>query len=195
MAGPDAGKWRAAVEDEYKSLQSRGVFELVDLPKGRNAIGHKWVLAFKRDAAGNIVRYKARLVAQGFRQKYGVDFTETYSPVAGLNIVRLLVAAAMVKGWLVHQADYVTAYLNGDLYDEAYMTQPEGFIVKGQESKVWKLRKSLYGLKQSGRCWNQTMNSRLSKAGLQRHSSCGVSILAVSGRNSRWSAYSLMTTQ
>ena len=166
MSGPQAEQWRQAAQEEFNSLQKMQVWELANLPEGRKPIGNKWVFKLKRDADGKVKRYKARLVAQGFLQKSGIDYFETYAPVAGLNVTRLLIAAAIYQGWIVHQADSETAYLNGDVQEEIYMSQPTGFVVPGQEDKVCRLRRSLYGLKQSGRCWNEKMNTKFLEAGL-----------------------------
>ena len=115
LNGPQASEWKRAAQDEFDSLQKMGVWELSDLPVGHKSIGHKWVFKVKKDANGKVKRFKARLVAQGFAQKEGVDYFETYAPVAGLSVTRLLIAAVVYNGWIVHQADIETAYLNGEL--------------------------------------------------------------------------------
>ena len=155
MSAPDSHLWKIAMHEEYGSLISNGVWELVDLPPERKPVGSKWVFTIKRDSSGAIERYKARLVAKGFTQRYGVDYFETYSPTASLSTIRLLLAAAMQKGYYVDQYDIKTAYLNGRMPEDevVYMVQPEGFVAPGLEHKVCKIVRSLYGLKQSGRCW------------------------------------------
>ena len=168
MTGPWASEWHTAAQEEYDSLTKMGVWELQELPPGRKAIGNKWVFKVKRDADGTIKRFKARLVAQGFLQRFSVDYTETYAPVASLGVTRLLIAAAVYRGWHVHQADIETAYLNGDVEEEIYMVQPLGFIKPGEENKVCRLKRSLYGLKQSGRCWNRKLNTKFLEAGFIR---------------------------
>ena len=144
----------SAMKKEIESLRKNDVWELADLPKGRKAVGSKWVLKIKTDAEGSMERFKARLVAQGFSQKPGIDYDETFSPVARFESVRTVIALAV-------QTDLK---LNGDLKDEVYMKQPEGFVVKGQEHLVYKLKRGIYGLKQSSRCWNSSAGSALKEA-------------------------------
>jgi transposase InsO family protein len=158
LNGEFAKKWKDAAEDELKSLDSNEVWDLVDLPTGRTPIGSKWVLKIKRKSDGTIDRFKARLVAQGYAQQYGIDYEQTFSPVARLSTVRTLISYATQRNLKIYQMDVKTAYLNGILEEEVYMKQPPGFE-KG--SKVCKLKKSLYGLKQSGRCWYQNLNDHL----------------------------------
>ena len=135
-----------------KSLQDNDVWELVDLPKNRKPVGSKWVFKTKTDADGHIERYEARLVAQGFSQKFGTDYDETFSPVVRLESVRTLIAMSVQHGLQLHQVDVDTAFLNGELEEEVYMRQPEGFVTPGKEHLVCRLKKSIYGLKQSSRC-------------------------------------------
>lgn len=148
-------KWKEAIQSEYDSLIENGTWELADLPKGRKAIGCKWVLKKKYDEKGELKRYKARLVAKGYDQKEGIDFTETFAPVVKFNSLRMLLALAAKYDLEIDQCDFVTAFLNGDLTEEIYIEQPEGYVQKGQEHKVLRLRKSLYGLKQAPRQWNK----------------------------------------
>ena len=110
-------------------------------------------------------RYKARLVAQGFSQKFGTDYDETFCPVVRMESLRTLIALAIQNGLKLHQIDVTTAFLNGELKEEVFMKQPEGFIVKGQEHLVCRLKRSIYGLKQSPRCWNSALDSQLKKMG------------------------------
>ena len=161
FASADREKWQDAMEKEMKSLNDNEVWELVELPEGRKAVGSKWVYKVKTDANGSIERYKARLVAQGFSQKYGTDYDETFCPVVRLESFRTIVALAVQYGLKVHQIDVTTAFLNGELKEVVYMRQPQGFIAKGQEHLVCKLKKSIYGLKQSPRCWNTALHNQL----------------------------------
>ena len=128
---------------------------LAYLPPGCKPLGFRWIFVTKRRIDGTIIKHKARLVVQGFRQKYGIDYFDTYAPVARIATIRLLIAIAAIHGLVIHQMDVKTAFLNGELEEEVYMNQPEGFKVKGQETKVCKLIRSLYGLKQAPKQWHQ----------------------------------------
>ena len=165
LSSPDRDKWQASMKREMKSLEENKVWDLVELPDGRQPIGSKWVFKIKTDADGKIERYKACLVAQGFSQKYGSDYDETFCPVVGMESVRTLVAMSVQHGLKLHQVDVTTAFLNGELKEEVFMQQPEGFAVAGKEHLVRRLKKSIYGLKQSSRCWNVALDSHLKKIG------------------------------
>lgn len=164
----DASKWEEAMEDEYHSLLTNGTWELTTLPKSRKAVGCKWVFKTKRDAAGEIVRYKARLVARGFSQVQGLDFNETFAPVAKFTTIRCIVALGAALDLEMHQMDVKTAFLNGDLEEDIYMEQPSGFVQRGKEHLVCKLKKSLYGLKQASRAWYQKIDASLLSWGFER---------------------------
>jgi hypothetical protein len=122
---------------------SNGTWEVVDRPYGCKPVGCKWVFKNKLRPDGTIEKYKARLFAKGYTQKEGEDYFDTYSPVARLTTIRVLLSLAASHGLFVHQMDVKTAFLNGELEEEIYMDQPDGFIAKGQEGKVCKLLKSL----------------------------------------------------
>ncbi|GJV66999.1 zinc finger, CCHC-type containing protein, partial [Tanacetum coccineum] len=139
-------EWREAMQAELESIEKNKTWKLTDLPPGHRAIGLKWVYKVKRDNMGNVVKYKARLVAKGFIQKKGVDFDEVFAPVARLDTVRLILSLAAQNGWVVHHLDVKSAFLNGDLKEEVYVTQPEGYVNKNESQKVFKLSKALYGL-------------------------------------------------
>ena len=142
-------EWKEAMQKEYDALIKNGTWKLVDPPFGTKPIGCKWVYKNKYKADGSLDKHKARLVAKGFAQKEGVDYEETFSPTAKWATIRTLFALAAQNGWKVHQMDVKTAFLNGDLKENVFMSQPEGFVVNGHEHKIWKLVKSLYGLKQA----------------------------------------------
>ena len=150
---PAKEKWKVALEDEMESMKVNQVWSLVDLPSARKAIGNKWILKIKRKADSSIDRYKARLVAKGYTQQEGLDYEETFSPVVKFTSIRLIIAIVAYLDLELHQMDVKTAFLNGELEEEIYMEQPIGFIVKGQDQKVCKLHRSIYGLKQSSRQW------------------------------------------
>ena len=171
MSSPEKEKWKEAMQKEMKSIDTNKVWELVKLPKGKKTIGCKWVYKRKTDADGSLERYKARLVAKGYSQQHGLDYDETFSPVARFESLRTLLALAVQDGLHVHQMDVTTAFLNGELKEEVYMDQPEGFQVRGKENYVCKLRRSLYGLKQAPRCWNVTLDERLKEMGFAQANS------------------------
>lgn len=126
------------MDKEFNSLQQNNAWELVDLLKGKKVVRNKWVYKVKKDADGNTSRYKAR-VAIGFTQKHGVDYEETFSPVIRYSTLRMLFALATELKEIDHM-DVTTAFLNGELKEEVYMNQPEGFVIKDQESKVCLLK-------------------------------------------------------
>ncbi|KAH9656598.1 retrovirus-related pol polyprotein from transposon RE1 [Citrus sinensis] len=147
-------KWKVAMNDEMRSLQKNQTWELVDLPPGKKPVGCRWIYTIKYKADGSIERYKARLVAKGYTQTYGIDYTDTFAPVAKINTIRILLSLAVNLDWPVQQFDVKNAFLHGDLSEEIYMDLPPG--CSGPErlnQKVCKLKKSLYGLKQSPRAW------------------------------------------
>ena len=160
--------WVDACEDEISSIEKNKTWELVDLPMGVRPIGLKWIFKIKRNADGTITKYKARLVAKGYVQKQGVDYDEVFAPVARIETIRLVIALAASKLWEIHHLDVKTAFLHGELREEVFVTQPEGFEVAGKENKVYKLRKALYGLKQAPRAWNIKLNTILREFKFQR---------------------------
>ena len=165
LSTPEKAKWLEAMEKEMNSLEKNNVWELVELPSGRKHVGSKWVFKVKTDEDGNVERFKARLVAQGFTQKFGTDYDETFCPVVRQESIRTLIALSVQHGLQLHQVDITTAFLNGDLEEEVFMSQPEGFVDKDKEHLVCKLKKSLYGLKQSPRCWNSALDKYLKEIG------------------------------
>ncbi|XP_033138570.1 uncharacterized protein LOC103844422 isoform X1 [Brassica rapa] len=157
----DSKEWRDACVDELKSIEKNGTWTLIDLPVGAKQIGLKWIFKIKRNSDGSINKYKARLVAKGYVQRHGIDFDEVFAPVARIETIRLLINLAAAHNWEIHHLDVKTAFLHGDLKEVVYVTQPEGFEVSGSESKVYKLHKALYGLRQAPRAWNHKLNSIL----------------------------------
>ena len=176
MQTPEAYQWQKAMEDELKSLQENGTWTLVDLPDGRTTVKNRWVYLTKRDTKGDIIRYKARLIAKGFTQTASLDYEETFAPVARLDSLRLLLAIAAVFDWEVHHVDIKTAYLNGHLNEEIYMDQPRGFEIQWEEKKACQLLKAIYGLKQAGRQWHEHLQRSLTDYGYKKLVSCDASI-------------------
>lgn len=154
-------KWVEAMQDEISSLQENNTWTLKGLPDGRKAIGCKWVFKIKRDANGNIQRFKARLVAQGFSQKYGDDYDEVFAPVVKQTTFRVLLSIAAKTNMKVFHLDAKTAFLNGSLKETLFMKQPPGFVQEGEENKVCHLNKSIYGLKQAAKSWNDALHQVL----------------------------------
>jgi len=129
------------------ALDANATWELVVLPNDKKAIGCKWVYKVKPNADGSMSRYKARLVAKGYAQTYGIDYEETYSPIAKMTIVRTIIVMATIKGWSLHQMDVKNVFLHGDLQEEVYMEQPPGYVDQTRLNLVYRLKKALYGLK------------------------------------------------
>ncbi|KAD4177991.1 hypothetical protein E3N88_26582 [Mikania micrantha] len=160
-------KWRDAMKKEIQALEKNETWTLENLPKGKRAIDSKWVYKIKYKPNGDIERYKARLVAKGFTQTEGIDYHETFAPVAKLVTVRTLLAVAVKKGWHIHQLDVNNAFLHGDLHEDVYMKIPQGFG-KHDDNRVCKLKKSLYGLKQASRNWYQKFTNSLLEIGFKQ---------------------------
>ena len=165
LKGEQAKEWKEAADQEYRSLIDSGTWDLVDLPANKNLVGCKWVFKVKCNANGNIDRYKARLVAQGYSQRHGVDYDEVFAPVARYTTIRTLLAIANQYNLEIHQMDVKSAFLHGSLDNEIFMKQPEGYVDKNYPDKVCKLKRSLYGLKQSARCWNSCIDDFLKSCG------------------------------
>ena len=154
MMGPDSEKWLLAMKSEMQSMYDNQVWTLIDPPDGVKTIGSKWVFKKKTDMDSKVHTYKARLVAKGFKQSHGIDYDETFSPVVMLKSIRILLAIAAYYDYEIWQMDVKTAFLNGNLIEDVYMTQPEGFVNPESSHKVCKLQRSIYGLKQASRSWN-----------------------------------------
>lgn len=154
------------MKNELRALKDNDTWEIVNCPTGKTPIGCKWVFKIKRKSDGSIERYKARLVAKGFTQQYGIDYMETFSSVAKITTVRLLLALAAKKNWLLEQLDINNAFLHRILDEEIYMHLPQG-VKSDLANPVCKLKKSLYGLKQASRQWNTTLKNSLLKIGFQ----------------------------
>ncbi|KAL5774045.1 hypothetical protein ACOSP7_011602 [Xanthoceras sorbifolium] len=167
MQVEDSVKWESAMRDEMDSLMSNQTWELAELPPGKKALHNKWVFRIKEEHNGN-KRYKARMVVKGFQQKDGIDYNEIFSPVVKLTTIRLVLKIVAAENLHLEQLDVKTAFLHGDLEEEIYMRQPEGFKEAGKENLVCRLKKSLYGLKQAPRQWYKKFDSFMSSSGFTR---------------------------
>ena len=154
--------------DEMASLYKNEAWDLVELPAGRKPIGRKWEFKKKTNAEGKMEKYKARLVAKGYSRVPGIDFGDIFSPVAKVTSIRLLLSVAAAFDFEVEQMEVKTTFLHRDLEEEIYMKQLEGFAVKGKKEHICKLKKSLYGLKQSPRMWYQKFDTFIRGLGFTR---------------------------
>ena len=141
----DKDKWQDAMNQEMESMYSNSVWELVDPPEDVRPIGCKWIFKRKRGIVGKVETFKARLVEKGYTQKEGVDYEETFSPIAMLKSIRILLSIATCLDYEVWKMDVKTDFLNGYLEESIYMMQPKCFVAKGQQQKVCKLLRSIYG--------------------------------------------------
>jgi hypothetical protein len=163
-------EWKQVCCEELDSLHRCKVFELVDPPKGRKVIKNRWVFDLKSDG-----RKKARLVAKGFSQVEGIYYDTIFSPVVQFEMVRLMIVLATLKNWHITGLDIKTAFLYGELDEELYMEQPEGFKVKGQEGKVLRLKRAIYGLKQAALAWWKALDKSMGELGfICLHSDSGI---------------------
>ena len=161
-------QWIKAMEEEIQSLSKNVTWKLVKKPDDCKPIGCKWVFTIKRDQCGNLEKFKARLVALGCSQIPGVNYSETFSPVVKRKVIRLMTALMVENDWDCHHIDVETAYLNSPIKEDLFMRQPEGFVDEKYPNHVCKLAKSMYGLRQAGRDWNEYLHQVLSNLGLKR---------------------------
>ena len=145
--------WKKAIEKEIRMIEKNNTWELVDIPREREFVSLKWIYKIKLNQEGDIQKHKARFVARGFTHKPGIDFYEIFSVVARLETIRTVIVVAAQKKWKIFQLDVKSALLNGKIYEEIYVEQPQIFFVQGGEEKVYRLKAVLYGLKQAPRAW------------------------------------------
>jgi transposase InsO family protein len=167
MKRDDAELWYKSACDEIQTHLDNGTWKLAKLPPGRKAIGSRWVFIIKRKADGSIERYRGRVVAKGFAQRPGFDYTETFAPTAKWAALRAIFAIAALEDMELESIDISSAYLNGELEEEVYMEQPEGFH-QGAPDDYLKLLKGMYGLKQSGRIWHKKLDKELQDMGFSK---------------------------
>lgn len=160
-------RWREAMASEIEALQNNGTWTITTLPPKKKALGCKWIYKIKYHSDGTIERFKARLVILGNHQVEGLDYTQTFAPVAKMVTVHTVLAVAAAKAWELHQMDVHNAFLHGDLQEDVYMKLPPGFMTE-HKGMVCKLRKSLYGLRQAPRCWFAKLSTALKNYGFRQ---------------------------
>jgi hypothetical protein len=163
LSKSEQAEWKHACQEQLEALRQRNVFELVDKPKGKRVVKNRWVFDVKPDG-----RKRARLVARGFSQIEGVNFDQIFSPVVRYETARLICALAALEKWHISTLDVRNAYLYGELSEEIYIEQPEGYKAPGKEHKVLHLHKALYGLKQAGLTWWRTLDRSMKDLGFRR---------------------------
>ncbi|GJU37351.1 retrotransposon protein, putative, ty1-copia subclass [Tanacetum coccineum] len=163
LLDPESDKWMSAMNVEMQSMKDNEVWDLVDLPPNGKTVGNKWLFKKKTGMDGAVHTYKARLVAKGYTQTPRIDYEETFSPVADIRAIRILIAIAAFYDYKIWQIDVKTAFLNGYLSEEVYMEQPEGFVNPKYPNRVCKLKRSIYGLKQASREWNKRFDDEIKK--------------------------------
>ncbi|GJR51451.1 retrotransposon protein, putative, ty1-copia subclass [Tanacetum coccineum] len=169
LLDPESEKWLAAMNVEMQSMKDNDAWELVKLPPNTKIVGHKWLFKKKTGMDGAVYTFKSRLIAKGLTQTYGVDYKETFSPVADIRDIRILIAIAVFYDYEIWQMDVKTAFLNGHLSKEVYMMQPEGFVNPKYPNHVCKLKRSIYGLKQASRQWNKRFDDEIKKFGFTQN--------------------------
>ncbi|KAM1262144.1 hypothetical protein ACFX2G_027916 [Malus domestica] len=173
--------WMKGMKDELSMIEKNATLDMVNIPSDKPIIGVKWVFKTKLNLDGTVQKHKARLVAKGYAQKPGVDYNETFAPVARLDTIRTLIALAAQKSWKLYQLDVKSAFLNGVLEEEVYVEQPDGFVIKGSEDKVYKLYKALYGLKQAPRAWYSEIDTYFAHCGFVKSQSEATLYIKVRG--------------
>lgn len=161
-------KWRKAMDDEIDAIERNNTWELTDLPNGHKTIGVKCVFKTKLKENGEVDKYKARLIAKGYEQEYGIDYTEVFSPVARHDTIRLVTALAALNSWPIFQLDVKSAFLHGNLEEQLFVQQPPGYMKIGNEHKVYRLKKALCGLKQAPRAWYSHTEAYFLKEGFHK---------------------------
>jgi hypothetical protein len=160
--------WKDSMLEEYRSIIKNNVWDIVSRPKDKSVVSSKWVYKIKHAVDGSVEKFKTRFVARGFTQKEGIDYEETFSPVARYTSIRTIISLAPILGWKLHQMYVKTTFLNGKIEHEVFVEQPDGFVLHNKGTHVCKLRKALYGLKQAPRVWYDMIDGFLKSLGFQK---------------------------
>jgi hypothetical protein len=161
-------EWVDVMTEEYQSIIKNEVWEIVPRLKSKDVVSSKWLFKIKHAAVGSIEKYKARFVARGFSQKEGIDYEETFLPIARYTSIRTIIALPAKMKWKLHQMEVKTSFLNGVIEEEVYTEQPQGFEVENRKSHVCKLKKTLYGLKQAPGAWYDRIDNFLTSLGFTK---------------------------
>ena len=156
------------MDDEIDAIERNNTWELTDLPEGHKTIGVKWVFKTKLTENGEVDKYKACLVVKGYKQEYGIDYTEVFAPVARHDTIRLVIALATQNLWPIFQLDVKSTFLHGNLEEQVFVEQPLGHVKIGNEHKVYRLKKALYELKQAPRAWYSCIETYFLKEGFHK---------------------------
>ncbi|GKA07039.1 retrotransposon protein, putative, ty1-copia subclass [Tanacetum coccineum] len=183
LSDPEFNKWFEAMNTEMQSMKDNKVWVLVDLSPNGRTVGSKWLFKKKTNMDGNVHTFKARLVAKGYTQTYSVDYRETFSLVANIRAIRILLAITAFYDFEIWKMDVKTAFLNGHLSEDVYMVQPEGFVDLKHANKVCKLQHFIYGLKQASRSWNKRFDVEIKKIGFTQNPNEPCVYLKASGSN------------
>nr|GFA36696.1 copia protein [Tanacetum cinerariifolium] len=184
LYGLKQAPWACSIQEELDQFARLKVWRLVPRPDGKSVIKTKWIFKNKKDESSLVIRNKARLVAVGYSQQEGIDYDETFAPVARIKAIRLFLAYAAHKNFTVYQMDVKIAFLNGILKEEVYVGQPSGFVSKQYPDHVYALDKALYGLKQAPRAWYDVLSQFLIESGFQKdadHAGCHLDRKSTSG--------------
>ena len=160
--------WKEAMQKEYNSILKNNVWEIVSRPAEKFILSSKWIFKLKHATDGSIEKYKVRFVARGFSQKDSIDYDETFAPVARDTSISTIISLVSIFGWKMYQMDVKTAFLNGNIDQEVFIEQLEGFALHSRESHICRLRKALYGLKQARRVWYERIDGFLKDLGFQK---------------------------
>jgi hypothetical protein len=160
--------WKDSMLEEYRSILKNNVWDIVPRPKDKSVVSSKWIYKIKHAVDGSVENFKARFVASGFTQKEGIDYEETFAPVARYTSIQTIIALTFVLGWKLHQMDVKTTFLNGKIEQKVFVEQPDGFVLHNKGTHLCKLRKALYGLKKASRVWYDRIDDFLKSLGFQK---------------------------